>query len=198
MTRTAGTTPRARGTRTAGTTPRGYVAGMAALVCTVLGTDRPGLVDDLSGLVSSHGGNWERSEMARLGGRFAGIVLVEVPDDHAAVLRDALARLGESTGLHVTVDDAGATPDTEGRRIGISLVGTDRPGLVHTVAAALAEVGANIEELATDTTSAPMSGEVLFEATATVVLPAGVEIDTLRDRLEAIAGRLMVDIDLST
>lgn len=170
---------------------------MAAFVCTVLGADRPGLVEDLAGLVARHGGNWERSQMARLGGRFAGIVEVRAPDERAEELRAALEQLGEELPLQVTVDEAGAGPAPGGRRLTLSLVGTDRPGLVHTVAAALAGAHANIEELTTTTTTAPMSGEVLFEATATVVLPAGQEAGAVRDRLEAIAGRLMVDIELS-
>ena len=44
---------------------------VAALVLTLLGDDRPGLVDAVSRVVCELGGNWERSQMARLGGKFA-------------------------------------------------------------------------------------------------------------------------------
>lgn len=170
---------------------------MISYVLTVLGDDRPGLVDSLSGAITAHGGNWERSQMARLGGKFAGVVQVSVPSASAAELRAALAALGDDGLLHVSVDAAGAEPMADGERFVLSLVGTDRPGLVHSVSAALAEIGASIEELDTATSDAPMSGGPLFEATAAVVLPAGVSIETVRDRLEALADRLMVDIDLS-
>ncbi|HNJ98877.1 MAG TPA: ACT domain-containing protein, partial [Ilumatobacteraceae bacterium] len=89
-------------------------------------------------------------------------------------------------------------PVAEGARFVLSLVGTDRPGLVHSVSAALAQLGASIEELDTATSHAPMSGGPLFEATAAVVLPRDVSIDDVRDQLEALADRLMVDIDLSS
>ena len=39
---------------------------MDTFVLTVLGDDRPGLVDALSGVITDHGANWERSQMARL------------------------------------------------------------------------------------------------------------------------------------
>ncbi len=169
---------------------------MISYVLTVLGDDRSGLVDSLSGAITAHGGNWERSQMARLGGKFAGVVQVSVPTAKAEALQAALAALG-TEGLHVRVDPAGVEPVAEGDRFVLSLVGTDRPGLVHSVSAALAEIGASIEELDTATSDAPMSGGPLFEATAAVVLPAGVSIDAVRDRLEALADRLMVDIDLS-
>jgi glycine cleavage system regulatory protein len=170
---------------------------MISYVLTVLGDDRPGLVDSLSGAITAHGGNWERSQMARLGGKFAGVVQISVPSASAADLRAALAALGEEGLLHVSVDAAGVEPSAGGERFVLSLVGTDRPGLVHSVSAALAEMGASIEELDTATSDAPMSGGPLFEATAAVVLPTGVTIEAVRDRLEALADRLMVDIDLS-
>ena len=55
---------------------------MATLVLTVIGDDQSGLVDVLSGVVSDHAGNWEKSHMARLAGKFAGIVMVTVPDQN--------------------------------------------------------------------------------------------------------------------
>ncbi len=170
---------------------------MPTLVLTVLGDDRPGLVDSLSGAISAHGGNWERSQMARLGGKFAGIVQVVVPVSGEADLRAALYALDQEGTLRVRVDDADGDAVTDGERFVLSLVGTDRPGLVHSVSAALAEIGASIEELDTSTTDAPMSGGPLFEATAAVVLPPGLTIDAVRVRLEALADRLMVDIDLA-
>ena len=50
---------------------------MATLVLTVIGRDRPGLVDTLSGVVAEHGGNWEESRMAHLADRFAGSPLAD-------------------------------------------------------------------------------------------------------------------------
>jgi glycine cleavage system regulatory protein len=170
---------------------------MPSFVLTVLGDDRPGLVDSLSGVVSAHGGNWERSQMARLGGKFAGIVQVSVATDAAAGLRAALEALNHAGLLDVRIEAAGTEPIADGARFVLSLVGTDRPGLVHSVSSALAEIGASIEELDTATSDAPMSGGALFEATAAVVLPPGLTIEEVRDRLEALADRLMVDIDLN-
>ncbi|MEP7048616.1 MAG: ACT domain-containing protein [Ilumatobacteraceae bacterium] len=170
---------------------------MATLVLTVVGDDRPGLVDSISGAIRAHGGNWERSQMARLGGKFAGIVQVQVPDAGADELRSALAALGDQGLLVVAVDQTDIEPAADGHRFTLALVGTDRPGLVHSVSAALAAIGASIEELVTDTTSAPMSGGSLFEATVTVVLPPSLGIDEVRTQLEALADHLMVDIEFT-
>lgn len=169
---------------------------MNSFVLTVLGDDRPGLVDALAGTVEAHGGNWERSQMARLGGKFAGIVQVTAPRAGADALRTALAALA-SEGLTVQVHEAGAEPAASGERFVLSLVGTDRPGLVHSVSEALAAAGASIEELDTSTSEAPMAGGTLFEASVAVVLPPGRTIESVRDELEALGDRLMVDIELT-
>ena len=47
-----------------------------SLVLTVIGPDRPGLVEALSQSIASHDGNWLESRMAKLSGQFAGIVRV--------------------------------------------------------------------------------------------------------------------------
>ena len=163
------------------------------MVLTVLGDDRPGLVEALAGLLSDQGGSWNRSEMARLGGKFAGIVEASVPDGALDAVRAGLDRLAVD-GLHTTLSVTDAAAEPAGERVFLSLVGTDQPGLVHAVAGALAAVGASIEELGTSVTDAPMAGGTMFEASAVVVLPEGVRRYDVQDRLEALAAHLMVDI----
>ena len=57
----------------------------------------------------------------------------------------------------------------------------------------LAKEGVNVLELATDCRDAPMSGERLFHTTAVISIPETVELDLLRERIESIAGDLMVE-----
>jgi glycine cleavage system regulatory protein len=82
---------------------------MAALILTVIGPDRPGLVRALSEAVAARGGSWLESRMARLAGQFAGIVLVDAPES----LREDLRAL-EGQGLRITVQGAGAGPAVAG------------------------------------------------------------------------------------
>jgi glycine cleavage system regulatory protein len=171
---------------------------MATLVLTVIGDDRSGLVSALSGVVSDSGGSWERSHMARLAGKFAGIVVVAVPDDRVQAFQDDLAPLQSQGLLEIRAergDDAGAS--AEAVRLSLEVVGADRPGIVHTISRALAAKDVGIEELQTATREAPMAGGMLFEATATLLAPPGTSADELRPLLEEIADELMVDLALS-
>ncbi len=87
---------------------------MTSLVLTVIGDDRPGLVSAVSALVEARGGSWQRSQMTRLSGKFAGIALVEVPDAQRDGLEEALAGLA-AEGLVVHVEDAGGDAAPAGR-----------------------------------------------------------------------------------
>ncbi len=179
---------------------RSSVESVTTLVLTVIGDDRSGLVEALAGAVTRHGGNWNRSSMARLGTKFAGIVEISVTEEHVDGLIDELGPLQSQGLLHITaerVTDAPAPAANEGRWQ-LRLVGQDRPGIVHEIAHALAHNGVSIEELQTSTISAPMSGETLFEATAVLVATTGADRTALAADLEALANELMVELELTT
>ena len=166
------------------------------LVMTVIGRDRTGLVESVARLVAEHGGNWLESRMCRLGGEFAGILRIHVAREQESALVQALQGL-QAQGLTVVVRPDQAGPAAADRNLAaLEIVGHDRPGIVRQISAALAREGINVEELETECSSAPMSGEMLFKAVATLQLPPGCRLTRLREELEKIAGDLMVDVRL--
>lgn len=168
----------------------------ATLALTIIGKDRPGIVGLLSETVLAGGGNWEDSRMARLGGWFAGILLVTVDDERADELVSSLAAL-EARGLRIVVERAetgGAPP--EYRQLRLELVGQDHAGIVRDISRALAERGVNVEELETEREAAPMGGGDLFRALVDISAPPDVPLAELRSALEGLANDLMVDIAL--
>lgn len=162
------------------------------LVLTLIGKDRPGLVDALASVVADHGGNWLDSRMCHLGGEFAGILRVEVPADREREMTASLAKL-DAAGLQIVVRPDRPTAMAAKSSASIEIVGQDRPGIVKQISKALAAHGVNVEELHTERSSAPMSGEMLFQATIEVLVPANCETAKLRQELEKIAADLMVE-----
>ena len=137
-----------------------------SLVLTVLGEDRPGLVESLASIIAHHEGNWLESRMAQLAGQFAGILRASVPDARAAALINALQGLAVY-GLHIAVARSAADePAPDCRWLTLNLVGNDHLGIIRDLARTLAQCGINIEELQTECTSAPMTGGMLFKTTA--------------------------------
>lgn len=172
---------------------------LATLVMTVIGADRPGLVQMVASRVADHGGNWLESRMCRLGGQFAGILRVEVATERRDELVGALRSL-ERDGLNVIIHTEGTLPAIApgGTLVHVEIVGHDRPGILRSVSGVFAAHGLNVEELASERVSAPMGGGTLFQAQATVSVPSGVKIAAVRTDLEKIATDLMVDVKLET
>ena len=166
-----------------------------SLVLTVIGADRPGLVGAISGVLGEYGANWEASHMARLGGRFAGILQVAVDASKATALTEALSKLGPA-GLKVIVEDSGDAPEPTGQSYWIELVGNDQPNIVRDISQALAERNVAVMELNSECYDAPVSGGKLFKMQASIRCPEDVPRAELRDRLEDLANSLMVDIQI--
>src|SRR5580658_4013776 len=109
------------------------------LVMTIIGPDRTGLVEAVARAVAGHGGNWLESRMCRLGGEFAGILRIELPEEKESVLLDALQKIA---GLTVTVHSSEAKVSLKnGRQTRMEIIGQDRPGIVREISTALARAG---------------------------------------------------------
>jgi glycine cleavage system regulatory protein len=166
------------------------------LVFTFVGADQPGLVEKLSQTVAAHGGNWLESRMSELAGQFAGIVKVEVAPDREPALREALLALSAQQLSVLVASTPGEHSPVTMRLLRLSILGNDRPGIVREVAHALAERQINVREMDTSVTSAPMSGQPLFEAVAQIQVPQSLDLSELKTQLDKIADALTVDIHL--
>jgi glycine cleavage system regulatory protein len=167
------------------------------LVLTFVGDDRPGLVNQISQAVAAHGGTWLESRSARLAGKFAGILLVRIPDESVIPLESALAKLAPS-GLRVSIErGAGAEAEGPQRTIKLDIVGSERPGIVRDVTQALSRLGVNIEEFASGLEREPFTGAEMFRAKARLSAPEDLALDDLRRALERLAAEIMVDLSVA-
>jgi glycine cleavage system regulatory protein len=118
-----------------------------SVILTVIGADKPGLVERLATIVADHHGNWLESRMARLAGQFAGILQVEVASAHREALVQALNRVHDGS-LQVTASRLGASraETTVTQRVRLELVGTDRPGIVQQISRVIAACRVNVED----------------------------------------------------
>ena len=165
-----------------------------SLVVTVIGPDRPGLVESLAETVAEHGGNWLESRMAHLAGQFAGILRVEVAAEQAENLQSAIAALSQQGIDSLVHADAAGRPVRDQPTLRLDLVGHDRQGIVKEITGVLADLQANVEELETEAAAAANTGQPLFRASICLRLPSHITAAALRAALEGVAADLMVDI----
>jgi glycine cleavage system regulatory protein len=165
------------------------------LVLTIIGDDKPGLVEALSQIIADNSGNWLESSMSQLAGKFAGILRVSVSDEGADKLIAELDKL--SNDLKINIERVSAVgSDKSQQTVSLDLVGNDRPGIVQEIFRALAGLFVNIEELSTQCVSAPMSSEALFKATAVLNVPDNLSLEALQEELERLTDDLIVEINL--
>jgi glycine cleavage system transcriptional repressor len=164
---------------------------------TALGADRPGIVAAVTGVLVRHGGNLEDTAMTNLGGHFAMMLVVEVPDEESAeALETSLVEEVGGLGLTVAVRPIVESPGdvAPGEPWAVSLYGADRPGIVHRVAQRLADHDANIVDLSTRVIGpGPEHAYVLL---LELSLPTTADPDRLGIELTELAEELGVEIHL--
>jgi glycine cleavage system transcriptional repressor len=143
------------------------------IVLTLTGSDRVGIVEEVTGVLLGLGGNIETSRMARLGGEFAMLVLLTLSEDKLGELDGALAHLtdrGYKVTTTPTAEAVGAA--LEGwLPFQVEVEGADHEGIIHDIAAGLSKAGISIESMETGTTRAAVSGITLFSMSALVLVP---------------------------
>jgi glycine cleavage system transcriptional repressor len=144
------------------------------LAVTAIGTDRPGIVAAVAGVLRDRGGNVEDSAMTILGGHFAIVLLVASPDAPEDLQR-SLLEATEGFGLTIHVSPAAGGVASVAPSHLLSVYGSDKPGILAAVTRALADIGANITDLETRLLSAEQ--DPVYAMVVELAAPDGVDIE---------------------
>jgi glycine cleavage system transcriptional repressor len=167
-----------------------------------IGRDRPGIVADLAELIYECDCNLEDSSMTILGSEFAVLLLLSgAGEDLRERLSNACKRLEWEKRLTVFFRPLEGAPSGEGRHgqrcFELRVTGLDKAGMVAKVARCLAEQGINITQMTTHSRPEPQTGAPIYTMRIAMEVPESVAEAGLRDRLEAVARDLFVEIALS-
>ena len=165
------------------------------IVLTLTGRDKVGIVEGVTSVIAKRDGNVESSRMTRLGGEFAMLMLIALPDSEFVNLDKDFHQLrgeGYQITLLQTEDDskkyAGWLPYE------IEVTGADHEGIIRDISGHLAAQGINIESMDTSSTPAPMSGTPLFMMKGVVLVPPKLTFHVWSDALEEIGDKLNVSV----
>jgi len=167
------------------------------IIITLLSDDKPGVVQTVADIITKKGGNWLESRMSQLAGKFAGILKVSIDKDKVKTLTTALHDLS-SSGIQVLIDEAeNESEKSNAKTLAFELMGADRVGIVSEIAHAFSAKGISIDDLETQCSSMPWSGEPLFEASGILIAPDTIDKEDLLDRLDEIEDKLGLDISIT-
>ncbi|MGN6507016.1 MAG: glycine cleavage system protein R [Tepidisphaeraceae bacterium] len=160
---------------------------MTELVVSVLGEDRPGILDDMCGVVQANSGHITDLHVIDAGGHFAMISTVRIAKSAVAPMREQLVDLAAVSGLIVRVEPALAHSDAKGchtyRFVGET---DDYPSLLKPLTHLLRVLRINIENIETQHDQ----GSSLH---LTLNVPRNCPVTQLREYLCQLLGPLKVD-----
>jgi glycine cleavage system transcriptional repressor len=163
------------------------LAAVRHFAISAIGRDRPGIVSAVTGALLEHGVNIEDSQSTILRGHFTMTLIVAAGDEvDPATLRADLERTASELALEAMtlseVEDAEPARPAEPSHI-VTVYGLDHPGIVHSVASALADCQVNITDLNTRLVGDP-DHEDLYAMMLEIALPEGLAADRLESLLE--------------
>jgi len=164
------------------------------IVLSVIGPDKPGVVSDISEIITNNSGNIDKSRMLRLGDFFTIMVLVEIDNSNLKGLENEFNNYSNYQISIYELKKKTEKSTTDEFHV-IHLNGIDNEGLVYKITNELAKLDINIEELETNRENAPMSGLALFSLIAKISHPK-LNYEILKEKMDALASELDVNIIL--
>lgn len=163
------------------------------LVISSIGTDKPGIVNELAKACAVNQCNIIDSRMTVLGGEFAVIMMVSGSWNDIAKLETALQSLSKKLELNTTVKHTGERTHSRSMAYSVNVVALDNPGIVHEIAQFFSRQNINIDDLHTGTYCAPHTGTQMFSLTMTIGLASDTHIATMREEFLQFCDELNLD-----
>ncbi len=152
------------------------------IVLSVIGTDRTGIVQEITKVILDCGGNIEESRMAALGAEFALLLLVSGNWHTLTKLESGLDKLTEDGSLTINLKKTGEPASKkECMPYGVDVVCLDHPGVVFGLADFFAARDIEIAELSTRQYAAAHTGAPMFSVQMNIDIPGTMNLSQLRD-----------------
>ncbi len=164
------------------------------IVLSAIGSDRTGVVQDITKVIMACGGNIEESRMTTLGEEFAMLMLVSGNWHTLGKLELELEKLGKNDNLTFTIRKTGERPAKEDRiPYAVDVVSLDQQGIDFGLANFFASQDIEIADVATRRYAAAHTGAPMFAVQMAVNIPSSVNIAQLRDEFLELCDRLNLD-----
>jgi glycine cleavage system transcriptional repressor len=164
------------------------------IVLSAIGTDRTGVVQDITKVIMACDGNIEESRMTTLGAEFAMLMLVSGNWHTLDKLERELEKLGQGDNLTFTIRKTGERAVTEDRMpYAVDVISLDHQGIVFGLSSFFATHDVEIADVATSSYAAAHTGAPMFSVQMTINVPASLQIADLREDFQELCDELNLD-----
>jgi len=164
------------------------------IVISAVGSDRTGVVQDLSKVILACGGNIEESRMTTLGSEFAMLLLVSGNWATLNKLEQGLDKLGEQKSLSISIRQTDAKVSAGNRMpYAVDIVCLDQQGIVFNLAEFFSSRDIEIADVATRSYAAAHTGSPMYAVQMAINVPSTVHVSQLREEFLEICDRLNLD-----
>ena len=169
-----------------------------SLAITAIGADRSGIVNELTEVLLKANLSIKDSRMSILGGEFAIILLVSGDATSVSNIINSQDKLEQTLNLSLLIKPTSDTSNNGAHiRYHIEVEGMDNPGIVHTLARYLSQQQINIVNMQTDSVHAPHTGSPMFNVYMLVDIPAGKDIEQVKEEFSKECDALSMDVDFT-
>lgn len=164
------------------------------LAVSAIGTDRTGIIHELSRVITDSGGSISESRMACMGSEFAMVLLVSGNWHSLAKLETELRKFADGAGLTLSLkrtEPRAARGDL--LPYSIDVVCLDQTGIVAGLAGFCASRGIDIAEVSTRTYPAAHTGAQMFAVQMIVNVPSRLHLAHLREEFMEFCDSLNLD-----
>ncbi|MFE8071471.1 ACT domain-containing protein [Marinobacteraceae bacterium S3BR75-40.1] len=151
------------------------------LVLTAVGKEEEVVLLTLSRLVANHRCTILDCRMSLLGEETATYMLVTGPWDAVSRLEQGVEKIREGAEFAVQVARTPGQPNRPGIPYNVNLVSVDGPGIIHDMLLFFASRGVAVDDLQSNTQTAPQSDTRIFSMNMLVRLPTNTHLPALRE-----------------
>ncbi|MAV63948.1 MAG: hypothetical protein CMG00_02030 [Candidatus Marinimicrobia bacterium] len=163
---------------------------MKNLIITAIGTDKPGLVKNITSIIINNNGNVNNSKMIKIREQFAVILECSISST-IKQLKNEFQKIKDLTVSFIETHKS----DSVKYDIKTYLIkGADDQGIINTISNYFANKGINIIEIDTYIESAPITGAPLFNMKISISNDKKIDLTDLDNELKDICNESNLDI----
>jgi glycine cleavage system transcriptional repressor len=164
------------------------------LAISAIGSDRTGMVHDLTRTIADCGGNVIESRMSALGSEFVMALLVSGNWHSLAKIETEVKRIADAGQIAIQIRRTETRPiRAEMLPYSVDIVCLDQPGIVSNVSGFFSARGVDIAELDTHSYAAAHTGAPMFSVRLVVNVPSRIHLGVLREEFMDFCDHLNLD-----